>query len=96
MVPLRRLMDAASHAHRRVDDDSGAARLHHRVFDPAAPRVEWHTPPQKEKAMHPGMEDVPRTECPDSCAFGAFIGALAGCLIGALIMLAVLMLWGGR
>ena len=43
-----------------------------------------------------GMEDVPRTECADACAFGAFIGALAGCLIGAFVILGMLMVWGGR
>lgn len=45
--------------------------------------------------MHPGMEDVPRTECADSCAFGAFIGALAGCFLAGLVVMGILALRGG-
>ncbi|MDP3425507.1 MAG: hypothetical protein Q8S32_17335 [Burkholderiaceae bacterium] len=95
MNPGRRATDAASHAHRRDDDPNECARLHLRVDDPPISRFEWRVPP-KEIEMRPGLEDAPRTECADACAFGAFVGALAGCLIGALIILAVLMLGGGQ
>lgn len=57
-------------------------------------RFEWRIPPTEEIPMNQGMEDVPRTECADACAFGAFVGALAGCFIGALVILGVLMLRG--
>lgn len=42
--------------------------------------------------MTPGMEDAPRTECADSCAFGAFMGALAGCFLAGLVVMGILML----
>ena len=95
MNPGRRATDDTSHAHRRDDDPDDFARLHLRTADPPTSRFEWRVPP-KEIEMHQGMEDVPRTECADACAFGAFVGALGGCLIGALIILAVLMLGGGK
>lgn len=45
--------------------------------------------------MNPGLEDVPRTECADSCAFGAFFGALAGCFLAGLVVAGILLLLGG-
>lgn len=96
MSPARRTTDAAAHAHRRDDDPSDSARLHLRTDDPPLPRVEWRTPtPQKEQAMTPGLEDAPRTECADSCAFGAFIGALAGCFLAGLVVVGIQLLRGG-
>ena len=94
MNPGRRATDAASHAHRRDDDPDDFARLHLRTDDPPTSRFEWRTPP-KEIDMHQGMEDAPRTECADSCAFGAFIGALAGCFLAGLVVMGILALGGG-
>lgn len=94
--PDRRSTDAMAHAHLRTADPDDQPRLHHRIGDPAVPRFEWKPPPKEETTMHPGMEDVPRTECADACAFGAFIGALAGCFMAGLAVAGILMLWPGR
>lgn len=93
MNPGRRAMDESSHAHKRESDPDDFARLHHRACDDPDRRFEWHIPTQEEKPMNRGMEDVPRTECAEACAFGAFVGALAGCVIGALVVLGGLLLW---
>lgn len=95
MNPDRRASDAFSHAHLRAADPADFPRLHYRVDDGPAQRFEWQ-PSREDTPMNRGMEDAPRTECADACAFGAFMGALAGCFLAGLTVAGILMLWPGK